>query len=188
MSKNLSLKELQEQERKLFLGKLSDKDKMPASDKTVGEVKKEQAKLRRDWGLKRLAKRQAVLDKTAKAETQTVTVAGGVTADVELKPSVVVTAVQPIPALEELKKLDTEALIVLANAHGVDIKVNVDNRTTMIAKLTGTYEEPEADLPTNRGELEKIAKELGFDGTDKTAFPNIEKLSETIREVRSKQT
>lgn len=188
-----------ENERKLQLGKLSDDDKLPGADITIGELKEKSKREREEFNQKRSERRFNVLQKKTNKSlaemddvefekaVQTSAVSGVVVHTHNPSVAVPITAQLPeLPSDDVLNKMEVVELITLAGTRGVAVKANVDDKLTLIAKLKGEFVEPEKDDldGLSRAELEEKAKEFGLDGTDKTLFPNIQTLQQGIRAAR----
>jgi len=199
----VALKEQSRGERALYLGKLSNDDLVPGGDITLGESKKLWEEMKAEDQKGRLERRARViaennqpLDEANDIEfdrrTFATPVVPGVLVTTELPAPTVASQITSnllpeLPSVEELRKKEVAELITLAGIRGVEVKANVDDKDTLIAKLTGTYTEPVKDDLTgkNRGELEEIAAKEGLDGADKALYPNVQTLAEAIRAKRA---
>jgi hypothetical protein len=182
-------------ERALFLGKT---DKIPGSDLTVADARKNHQKIVAAHEQKRQERALRVRNdviKENKDNTYTSMVVPGV--NVEIKTATVLPAeiVEPklpdLPADAELKKMSVAELTTLAGNRGVEVKANVDTEAAIIARLKGDYTDARfAPLGGRTREvLEAWGGELGLAANAeefKEKYPNVETLSEAIEAARKK--
>lgn len=152
--KTVDWKKQMEGERALYLGELTDKDKVPGSSVTLGEAKEAFAEIDAEFQQQAFERATNVQKDVAKAESarqkeagiesvSTTVVVPGVLANVETAaPTPIAVATATLPPLlsdKELKAMKSAELITYATDRGVEVKANVDTEDDIIAKLKGTY-------------------------------------------------
>jgi hypothetical protein len=194
-NKVVTLDEKLKAERAFFLRKT---DKIPGSDLTLEEARKNQAKVNAKFEEDKRERAQRVNAKTikeSKGTTFTSMVVPGVNVEVKaaavLPAEIVETKLPDLPSDADLKKMSVAELTTLAGNRGVEVKANVDTEAAIIARIKGDYSDARfAPLSGKSREiLDGYAVELGVaQSADeiKTKFANAELLSEAIESARKK--
>lgn len=197
-NKTVNLDEQLKAERALFLGKLSDTDKIPGSNLTLAEARENQKKVNAEFEETKRLRAQTVNAKIVSNREETFVtkmVVPGVNVEIkaeQVQPAEIIPPQMPeLPSDAELKKMSTADLIILAGKRGVEVKANVDTEAGIIARLKGEYTDAKFAPLGGKGRevLDGYAIELGLGTTAedlKEKFANIELLSDAIETARKK--